>query len=520
MDILNKNIFEEAAFGEGDAKLVWENDYVRVTNRGERYSSLAVHADKTLGEKKAYKSTYSLRLPEGATPITVSIYHKITINYLDVTETNYVSCDAKTITSDEWTELELSSTIPLNSILLDYIVYFIQIKGEKQDILVNKFTVEETEPQAVDENDRARNYPPVSYQDKMLIGTIRWDAFTESDPNGMRPSDEVARVLSYKEYHNQAPFFTNVHENGRVSFPKYTMEIWEKEAEYAKRGGLDYYAYLWYDTEGPMSEPRKMHLKSAKKDTVLMCGVLEKIRSDATMSELYEAMKDSCYLRLDNRPVVYLYGLERWQNEEIKRLTDGALNAGITEPLYIVGMAVVEKAYSFIINYVKGIDAISWYSVGARKKDMTFEELKDSCEDSMLKGAMFSKGRNIDVIPSFTTGRDTRARIRTGVSWCAGDPKAENDRDKPYFNYYALPPTDKELEDHIRFTLDFVDSNKETCRSRLVCSYGWNEHEEGGWLCPTLKVDENYDVIRDKNGNILHDTTRIDILRKVIDSRK
>ena len=51
----------------------------------------------------------------------------------------------------------------------------------------------------------------------------------------------------------------------------------------------------------------------------------------------------------------------------------------------------------------------------------------------------------------------------------------------------------------------------------MICSYGWNEHEEGGWLCPTLAVDENNNVIRDEFGDIVPDTTRLDILKKVLE---
>jgi hypothetical protein len=119
-----------------------------------------------------------------------------------------------------------------------------------------------------------------------------------------------------------------------------------------------------------------------------------------------------------------------------------------------------------IANYSKGIDAISWYSVGATEKDMPFEKLKDDCEDLMVKIGKFCKGNNIDIIPAFTAGRDTRARIRTGVFWCAGDPNATEDKDKPYGNKYALPPTNEELAKHINRRILVLALAR--CR-KLVC---------------------------------------------------
>ncbi len=516
MDVI-KNYEEQIAHisGVGNAVLVKENDYIRVTNREEAYSSLEVHANTLLGPKQAYKSRYLVKLDEGSEPIRLRMYHKIHIDYLDVDETSYAYSDDIIVTDEKWEEVSLSTTVPFGSTILDFIVYFIQTGGKRCDVLVKEAEIKETEPQSIEA--RLREYPPVSKQNKRLVGTIRWDAFSKSTPEGIKPCDQVARVLSYKEYHNQAPFFSLV-DGEKVSFPEYTMEIWEKEADFAIKGGIDYFAYLWYETTDDMSQPRKMHLLSPNKDKILMCGILERVRKEETMQELYDAMKQSCYLRLDNRPVIFLYGVDRWSADAVEKVCVGAEKAGIKEPLYIVGMSMETKPFPFMLNLSKGIDAISWYSVGATEKDMPYKKLAASCEEVMIKAGELCRKNNIDIIPAFTAGRDTRARIRTGVSWCAGDPNATADKDKPYANRYALPPTDKELEEHIDFTVDFVEKNRDITRSYMICSYGWNEHEEGGWLCPTLMVDENNIVVRDENGNILPDTKRLEILKKVVDS--
>ena len=516
MDIIkNFDQLSDSVFGEGDATLIKENDCIRITNRSENYSSLAVHANKLLGNKQAYKSVWQLKLPEGTPEIRIKIYNKIIFNSLDLVETAYTYSEDIILNDKDWLEASLSTTVPNVDDLMDFISYFYQLGGTKYDILVKKFQVEETEPEKLDE--RQRNIPPITKQKKRLVGTIRWDAFTKSMPDGTSPASQVARVLSYKEYHNQAPFFSEV--NGQtVSFPEYTQEIWEKEAEYAIKGGLDYFAYLWYDFGGEMSIPRQKHLASKNKDKIKMCGIIERIKNKQTMDDLFNAMKDSCYLRLDNRPVLFIYAFDRWKTEEINKVTQLAKEAGIKEELYIVGMSLASQSYLFKVNWCKGIDAISWYSVGANKKDMPFSELKNNCEKAMEDIGNLCRQNNIDIIPSFTTGRDTRARIRTGVSWCGGDPNATQDGDKPYSNHYALPPTDKELEDHIAFTIKYVEDNPDITKSYMVCSYGWNEHEEGGWLCPTLAVDENNNVMRDEKGNILPDTKRLDILKKVVDS--
>lgn len=358
----------------------------------------------------------------------------------------------------------------------------------------------------------------VTRSDETLIGTIRWDAFTKSTVGGTDPASQVAKVLSPAKYHSQAPFFANVESDGTVSFPEYTVETWEKEADYAVQGGLDYFAYLWYETSDAMSQPRKMHLQSAKKDTVKMCGILEKLRSGKTMTELFDAMGQSCYLRVSNRPVVFVYDADKWDDKDIEKLRKSAVKAGINESLYLVGMFSSANKISEVGK--KDVDAISWYSVGASKKDMTFAELAASNMDALTKANAVASGVGMDVIPAFTTGRDSRARIETGVSWVAGDPNAKEDKDKPYGNTYSFQPTMDEMKKQITDVLSFVKNNTDTAKCNLVCSYGWNEHEEGGWLCPTLTVDENGVPVKDENGNVKANTERIEALKEAIDAFK
>ena len=359
---------------------------------------------------------------------------------------------------------------------------------------------------------------PVTRSNYTKIGTYRWDAFTKSTPDGTNPASQVAKVLSPAKYHSQAPFFSKVNDDGTVSFPEYTVETWEKEAKYAHDAGLDYFAYLWYDTTSEMSQPRKMHLESANKDLVEMTAILETMRSTETMKEMFTAMKDPVWLRVDNRPVVFLYSLTaNWDAEKIQKLRQMAANSGITESLYIIG--AYTKYDDVDAAYALDVDALSWYSYGTSIQGWPYDEYADSLESLMAN--MFnatSEKYNHQVIPSFSFGRDTRARIETGVSWVDGDPNAENDADKPYKNKYSLLPTMSELKEHIATTYNLVQKNPSKTEANLICSYAWNEHEEGGWLCPTLNCDSEGNVILDSEGNYTYNTERVDALKEVLQS--
>ncbi len=356
----------------------------------------------------------------------------------------------------------------------------------------------------------------VTRSDYTKIGAIRWDAFTKSTAGGDDPASQVAKVLSPKKYHSQAPFFATVNEDGTVSFPEYTVETWEKEAEYAHEAGLDYFAYLWYETTAALSQPRKNHLKSDKKELIEMTGILEAMRSTQTMNELFQAIKSPVWLRLDGRPVVFLYNLKSaWTADTVKQLRQMAVNAGIDEALYIVGMYTdyenLDAAYSM------DIDAVSWYSHSAKSQGMPYADYAAS-EESFTEKIMTASSTVAEhqVVPCFSTGRDSRARIETGVSWVEGDPNAENDNDKPYANKYSLQPAMSELKEHIANTYYAVKNNAAVTEANLICSYAWNEHEEGGWLCPTLNCDEDGNMILDENGDPTVNDERLVAFKEVV----
>jgi len=40
--------------------------------------------------------------------------------------------------------------------------------------------------------------------------------------------------------------------------------------------------------------------------------------------------------------------------------------------------------------------------------------------------------------------------------------------------------------DHVQDAFDFIGANSSICDADTTLMYAWNEHDEGGWLCPTL----------------------------------
>ena len=95
-----------------------------------------------------------------------------------------------------------------------------------------------------------------------------------------------------------------------------------------------------------------------------------------------------------------------------------------------------------------------------------------------------------------------------------GDPKDPNNL--PYSGYYALSGTADEIANHAFEFMNWVKDNPEIAAPNLLLSYGWNEHDEGGWLCPTLACDENGNVLKNEDGSNKVNTERLDALKSKI----
>ena len=58
-----------------------------------------------------------------------------------------------------------------------------------------------------------------------------------------------------------------------------------------------------------------------------------------------------------------------------------------------------------------------------------------------------------------------------------------------FYEYYFDSPTPGELASHLNDAIHFVRAHPESCESRAILIYSWNENDEGGWLTPTLDKD-------------------------------
>ena len=456
-------MFCDSYFAEGNATITKKDGLFFVENREFVYSSLAVKVPfYNMG-----KTRFTIKLKEGSPEVNITLYHKIIYTYENNEYTEYDGGTKQKITDKEWVEIESIYSAPENC--KEIIAYFVEDSANiLPDIIVKEITNEEIFPQK-----SAITITPQPF----TVGAIRWDAyFTTAHPE-RDVSREVAKALSPEEFHFRAPYFATVNAEGKIEFPEETQEQFDNEMQLAFDAGIDYFAYCWYRENDVMSYARKRHLKSELRNKVKMAAIIGVTRfDDETIVALAKATTDDCYLKFDGHPVIYAFNAMNVLPELRQKISDCIANMGISVPFF-VGMNAIPRPH--VVNKLKhnGYDAVSSYGFSANCAGEEFSAFAKRNEDM----CRMRNGMDVEHIPNLCLGHDFRPRIKNPVSWMGG-------------KNYSYVGTDSEIYEHAKNTFEIQKENKSNVNTMLI--YAWNEHDEGGWICPTLSGDGYYQAIK------------------------
>lgn len=341
-----------------------------------------------------------------------------------------------------------------------------------------------------------------------LVGAIRWDAWHTPWSRVQEGADDgpvraMERSLGPGRYHWRLPFFAQVVGPDEVRIDGYTQEIIDREIGYAQAGGVDYWAFLLYDPGSPMSQGLTLYLSSARKRDVAFCAIAgggtfgEAGAFQRGVERILGLMAEPSYLKVaGDRPLLYVFRVtEGWIGawggpENTRRLFDGlrdsARAAGHGDP-YIVAMND-NPAQGSAAAEVIGADAITGYAVpgGGGLDGTPYADLAWRARQFWDDCAATGKA----VVPLAMAGWDRRPRVEHPVPWERWqEPNVGLNR------YYGTP-TPAELADHISAAMRWAATDVERCPAQAMLTYAWNEHDEGGWLCPTLGADGAPDTSR------------------------
>jgi len=417
----------------------------------------------------------------------------------------------------EWQEFAFKGTIDFDPKKGFEVALIYQQSEAMPDILIDDFTFKKLSAVngiSLDEVEKDE-YPDVEMkhinafkekrEEKTTIGAIRWDAWYSHDGRAESIVSQVEKTLSPAEYHWRAPFFAKITEEGNIEMPEYTQEIFDKEMEYAIEAGIGYFAYLYYD--GPMGTARKLHSTSKYKNDVkiVMCLDGNSIGKSGARAEIKELLKQEHYMTvLNGRPLMYYYVNTGKRKEnmalvesEIKYYRGYCKSVGLPEP-FVVCMNITGQETQSIYG-----DAVSRYSISGTS-DKTF---KDFITEAQSQWEGYQKS-GMQYVPMMTFGWHAEPRYKNPVTWMT----TTEDSWVPY-------PTDQEIYDHTMYALSYMDHSMTTEFTKLntLILYAWNEHDEGSWLCPTLKVDENGNQLYNEDGTPMVDDSRVQMVKKAFE---
>lgn len=325
------------------------------------------------------------------------------------------------------------------------------------------------------------------------VGAIRWDAW--HGDLGV-PGRAVQKSLGPARYHFRLPWFAKVEADGSMAIRCDAPGILAQEITYARRAGLDYWAFVTYPEDSPLAIPLKQFLARGPKDSLGFCNIVEWARFGGPgkhkpmVERLVRYFRDPRYVRvLGNRPLLYFLAHDagtvqrQWGSlAGFKTVADalrtGARQAGLGNP-YLVVMNFNAKRGDEIRRAI-GADALSAYAVpGGSKAGEPF-----AASQRKARGMWRQMAALAPTVPNVSWGWDPRPRVDNPVPWHRPGPE----------HYHTFTP--EQCAQALREALDWVASHPEQASANAVIAYAWNEHDEGGWLCPTRGADGQPDARR------------------------
>lgn len=332
-----------------------------------------------------------------------------------------------------------------------------------------------------------------------IVGAIRWDGWY----GDRMVTKAVEASLGQPKYHFRLPWFAQVQGDQSVRINGDSQAIVEQEIAYAAEAGLNYWAFVDYWNEAPgMSVALNRYLVAKDKRGIRFCFVEEGHRLDkigsAGWKRLVEHFRHPDYQTvLDGRPLLFVFvkpaklGKPEW--DELKRQS---LAAGLKTPyLVLMGWNPAQDA--------RDVAALGFGAVSAYARGGSYSLIQPSYAEqcAVIRRDRWEKWLALRVpsIAFASAGWDTRPRNERPPPWMKGKVKAEPDptppaRQKPQID--AVTATPDELAVHVRDAVVWSQVHRDLHPANAVLIYAWNEHDEGGWLQPTLGTDGKPDVSR------------------------
>jgi hypothetical protein len=322
-----------------------------------------------------------------------------------------------------------------------------------------------------------------------IVGAIRWDAW--HGQQGV-PGRAVEASLGPEKWHYRLPFFARVVSDHEVSIDGASQEVMDREIAYASAAGIDYWAFVTYDENDPMSLGLKNYLASRHRQDVHFSLIVEYQRLGRPdhhreqFNQIVRMMAQPGYQKvLGGRPLFYLaffgtdWGLTQWGgavpfHNALDELRAASIQAGAGDP-YIVLMSE-DVPHVSQLRVESGADAVTAYATQSNEAEAPYSALAASAERFWNR----CRAAGSSVVPIVMSGWDRRPRVERPVPWEKQIPGAGLEK------FYETG-TPLEIAAHLDRAFRWMADNPQSSPAKAALIYAWNENDEGGWLVPTLK---------------------------------
>jgi hypothetical protein len=323
----------------------------------------------------------------------------------------------------------------------------------------------------------------VTSVEKTIPGAIRWDAwYAPGDVN-----TDVDKSLGPPEWHSRAPWFARPTASDSISIDGGQQTTIDAEIRYAVQARLQYWAFVWYGANNPMQSAWKLYQSSKLRNQIKWCLLLQVSRQGGAKGFKASSPEYIGYLAQPNyqtvlagRPLLYLLmdldkSVEAWGGYDgiassLRDFRHDAQQAGTADPYIVLLRAPAMKAAE--AARACSFDAISTYvPIMKPGYPISWEEQTRSVERVWQSYA----DTGLPMVVNCVTGWDQRPRL------AKAERQLEDHQGGAQTRYnYTIPPTPAQLSAHLQSGVDYVLKHPETCPSKTLLIYSWDECDEGG----------------------------------------
>lgn len=288
------------------------------------------------------------------------------------------------------------------------------------------------------------------------------------------------------------PFFGRAISNTEVAIDGASQDVMDREIAYASAAGLDYWAFVTYEPDNPMSLGLKHYLSSAHRSDIHFCLITEsglwgsRDNYRDRIRRFVHLMGEGSYQTvLAGRPLLYLGFIEddgvqkRWGGIAgfriaVDELRSMAGERGLGNPYIVIMDFSPDRANR--LREQLGADAIGCYAAQGGEIAAPYDNLTAYAERFWER----STSTGAEVVPLVMSGWDRRPRVEHPVPWETWQQPGAG------LEKYYEPPAPEALAAHLRRALEWIRRAPDSAPANAALIYAWNENDEGGWLVPTL----------------------------------